>query len=386
MCSAPANGGVACQAGLCVQSCDAGYVACGGGCCAPTAAMSLASGDYTTCVVTYSGAVQCWGGNDDGQLGNGTTLPSSVPGTVSGWSSGITAVAVGYMHTCALTSAGGVQCLGFNNTQQLGTNGNTDSWVPLNVPGLPSSIKAIGVGHDNSLAVASDGSAWGWGYNSSGQLGVFSGSKAIVGLSTGVTAMDGGDRSTCVLTSAGGVKCLGSNAHGQLGNNTTTDSTSPVDVWTLTSGVTAIALGSYHACAIASGGAAKCWGANASGQLGNGSTSESRIPASVSGLSSGVRSISGGTGHTCAVVDGGGVMCWGLNSHGQLGNNSTANSSVPVPVSGISSGATAVAVGQWHSCALMSGGHVMCWGYNQDGELGNNSTSESHVPVAVTGF
>ncbi|MCL2449538.1 MAG: hypothetical protein FWD17_11370 [Polyangiaceae bacterium] len=133
-------------------------------------------------------------------------------------------------------------------------------------------------------------------------------------------------------------------------------------------------------------GGVQCWGYGVDGELGNNSTSSSLVPVAVSGLSSGVSAVAVGTSHGCALTTAGGVQCWGDNSYGELGNNSTSGSLVPVPVSGLSSGVSAIAAGYFHTCALTTAGGVQCWGSNSSGQLGNSSTTDSHVPVAVTGL
>ena len=193
-----------------------------------------------------------------------------------------------------------------------------------------------------------------------------------------------GGYNTCALLDNGGVQCWGYNGFGQLGNNSTTNSSVPVAVSGLTSGVQAIAVGFNNTCAQANGGA-QCWGYNNDGQLGNNSTTNSSVPVVVTGLTSGVLVIAAGDYHTCALVNGG-VQCWGDNNDGQLGNNSLTNSLVPVPVTGLTSGVQAIAAGRYHTCALLVNGGIQCWGYNNDGQLGNNSTANSLVPVQVSGL
>ena len=162
---------------------------------------------------------------------------------------------------------------------------------------------------------------------------------------------------------------------GELGDGTNSASAKPVDVQGLTSGVAAIAAGSDHTCAITTAGAVKCWGYNREGQLGNGTTTNSPVPVDVTGLASGVTAIASGMldssygGHTCAVTASGAVKCWGLNDHGQLGDGSSANASSPVDVLGLASGVKAITVCGDHTCALTSGGVVLCWGNNVSGQL-----------------
>jgi alpha-tubulin suppressor-like RCC1 family protein len=354
----------------------------------PVTATSIAAGQLHSCALMSGGAVKCWGWNDFGQLGNGTTTSSSVPVDVSGLSSGVTAITAGELHSCALTTGGAVKCWGSNSYGQLGNGTTTNSAVPLDVSGLSSGVTAISAGGNHTCALTSVGGAKCWGGNHVGQLGNGTSISSftpvdVSGLSSGVTAIAAGSLHSCALTSGGAVKCWGENLWGQLGNGTNTPSAVPVDVSGLSSGVTAIGVGRYHSCAVISTGALKCWGYNFYGQLGNGTTTNSAVPVDVSGLSSGVTAIAGGEGHSCAVTSGGGVKCWGLNFVGQLGNGTTSSSLTPVDVSGLSSGVTAIDAGLFHSCALTVGGAVKCWGYNEEGQLGNGTTTTSSTPVDV---
>jgi len=192
----------------------------------------------------------------------------------------------------------------------------------------------------------------------------------VVFLTSGVTAVSVGGYHSCAITGSGGLKCWGSNAYGQLGNSFVTQSTNPLDVPGLTSGVVAVSAGNQHTCAVTASGGVKCWGSNSDGQLGNGTTTQNTTPVDVSGLTSGVTAVSAGDTNTCALMSTGGVKCWGANAWGQLGNGTTTGSSTPVDVSGLSSGAIVVSVGRYHACALMTNGAVKCWGSNAYGQLG----------------
>ena len=150
---------------------------------------------------------------------------------------------------------------------------------------------------------------------------------------------------------------------------------------------TSVSAGVSHTCAVLSGGTVKCWGRGSYGQLGDGSTTSTQsTPVSVSSIST-ATSVSAGYRHTCAVLSGGTVKCWGYGSYGQLGDGSTTSTqSTPVSVSGIST-ATSVSAGYWHTCVVLSGGTVKCWGYGSYGQLGDGSTTSSQTtPVGVFGF
>jgi len=197
------------------------------------------------------------------------------------------------------------------------------------------------------------------------------------------TQIAAGSSHSCAITTAGGMKCWGMNAYGQLGNGTKTSSTVPVQVFGLTSGVTQISA-SDSSCAV-HGGSVKCWGLNFSGQLGNGTKVDAVVPQQVSGLTSGMRSVSLGSAHACALSTAGAVTCWGTNTAGELGDGTQTSSTVPVQVTGLQTGATAVSSGNGVACAIVSGS-AKCWGSNGDGTLGNGGNLNSSVPVQVSGL
>ena len=259
---------------------------------APPAAATSASSvsaDYThTCALTTSGGVKCWGANNTGMLGDGTTKRRLTPVDVSGLTSGVAAISAGTYHTCALTTSGGVKCWGANYAGMLGDGTKTERDTPVDVSGLTSGVAAISVDSYH----------------------------------------------TCALTTSGGVKCWGANYHGQLGDGTTKKGRAPVDVSGLSSGVAAISAGGFHTCALTTSGGMKCWGANYAGMLGGGGKKDRLKPADVSRLVSGVAEISAGTYHTCAVTISGGVKCWGWNYYGQVGDGTTTYRAKPVDVSG----------------------------------------------------
>jgi len=294
-------------------------------------------------------------------------------------------VSAGNSHSCAVSTAGGVKCWGLST---LSDGSTTNSAVPVDVVGLGSGVKAVSAGLGYTCAVTLAGAVKCWGDNTYGQLGNGTTTSSavpvgVVGLGSGVVAVSAGEFHSCAVTSAGAVKCWGHNAFGEVGDGTTTDSAVPVGVVGLGSGVVAVSAGEFHSCAVTLAGAVKCWGFNAVGELGDGTTAQSVAPVGVVGLGSGVVAVSAGGFHSCAVTSGGSVRCWGRNPNGELGDGTTIDSAVPVGVVGLGSGVVAVSASRSDSCAVTSLGAVKCWGY---GDLGAGASTQSAVPVGVVGL
>lgn len=309
---------------------------------------SVSGGWGHTCAVTGAGAVKCWGNNWAGQLGDGTSGGiSTTPLDVSGLGSGVSVVSAGVFHTCAVTDAGGAKCWGANDKGQLGDGTTNGSSTPVDVVGLSSGVVAVATSWRSTCALTGDGGVKCWGHNNVGQLGDGTTIDRLTpvdvdGLTAGVLAIsaEGGTPDSidgshaCAVTASGGVKCWGYNGVGQLGDGTTTSRPAPVDVSGLGSGVAGVTVADRHTCARTAGGGVKCWGENVAGKLGDGTTTNRLTPVDVVGLGSGIVTISAGEFHSCAVTGAGGVKCWGAGALGRLGNGVTEDSHVPVDVSG----------------------------------------------------
>ena len=361
------------------------------------AAVVSGSGSSHTCALTKEGGVKCWGWNRNGQLGDGSVDDRAVPVDVAGLDQTVIAVATGQRHSCALTAPGGVRCWGSNLSGQLGDGGacGTLCLAPVQVTGLTSGVTAIAAGYLHTCALTGEGGVKCWGNNLHGQLGngqVGSGRStpvAVFSLASGVASLAAGDWHTCAVTQAGGAKCWGENVHGQLGNGTAYANISqPVNVSGLGSGVVAVAPASVHTCALTVADVVLCWGKNDSGQLGNGTAGGLQLtPAEVPGLTN-ASGLAAGFRHSCAVIASSGIKCWGRNDDGELGDGGDCVSPClsPVNVLGLMGSAVAVTAGEGHTCALVEGG-IRCWGRNNLGQLGDGTFGgERAVPQGVSGL
>ena len=334
--------------------------------------VAITANRQTTCALTVSGSAKCWGDiiGDDHLIGATIPIPEDVPGL----GNGISAIAIGGDHACALPNDEEVKCWGSNRYGQLGIGSYDDLEIPLqNVEGLEAGIMAITAGSSHTCALLGTGGVKCWGHNYIGQLGT--GSRGIesldettpvdvAGLESGVVAITAGSEHTCALLDTGGVKCWGRNLESQLGDAVFDDiAIAPVDIIGLENDAVAIKAGSLHTCALLDTGGVKCWGSNDDGQIGTGTVDPHRTgvptPQGVIGLDSGIVEISASGTNNCALTQGGEVECWGNGS------------GTPSEIVGLESGITAITSGWFHSCALTSTGGVKCWGQNYVGQLGN---------------
>jgi alpha-tubulin suppressor-like RCC1 family protein len=345
-----------------------------------SASKSLAAGWRFACVVK-AGKALCWGYNGDGEVGDGTNVNRFSATPVLGFSNNVVSVDAGATHACAVTSAGGVKCWGANDSGQLGDGTTNPRSTASFATGLESGVQAVSAGYYHTCALTNAGAVLCWGYNGEGELGDGTTQTHFVptpvsGLESGVKAISTGGRGTCALTTSGAVFCWGANTWGGVGDGvaTTTPRTLATQVYGLTSGVTAIASGEHHSCALTDQGVILCWGDDYYYQLGDPAQVTRFAPVQVDGLSGPQTAITAGTYDTCSVSSAGAAYCWGFNIAGQLGTGLPfANGVPPSPVLHLSYPVTELAAGTLDTCALVTTGAVYCWGDNEVGELGNVS-------------
>ncbi len=354
------------------------------------------------CVLLASGSVKCWGHNSYGNVGDGSQAPAYSPVTVQGIGNA-TAIASSGFTNFAVLADGTARSWGLDDDWGvLGADFDGDfSATPVPIAGLTdardisaTSYPTPGPAYGYACAALDDGTARCWGRNTLGNLG--SGDddddphpvpEPVVGLD-GVVELVSGFFSTCVARGDGSMSCWGSNFFGELGDGTTTDSYTPVDVVGL-SGVhdgPSIATGKHHSCGVRSDGTVKCWGDNAEGQIGDG-TLVDRTSATLVGGLTGAIAVEAGGYHSCAVLDDGTARCWGRNASGELGDDGASGirSTAPVVVQGLDD-ATQLAAAEESTCAIRSDGTAACWGNNAFGQLGDGTYTSSDVPVVVSGL
>ncbi len=362
---------------------------------------AISAGAVHTCVVAPDGA-KCWGLNTSGQLGDGTTINRSTPVAVTGLPGPVTAVVAGGAHSCAIAAEGKVHCWGRNSSGQLGNGNNIDSATPAEVIAL-SGVRAISAGDKHTCALTASGHLRCWGSSQYFQLGYSDFKQKYPDQNVPVdvswydysllqaSAISAGGNHTCVIDTGPSFRsagtCWGQNFWGQLGNGTDKTAGQYINISGFdkkTTFLSSISAGWRHTCSLASSGVAMCWGANEFGALGDGTYLDRKVPVTVAGLSSGAKDISAGGDHTCALLQDGGVVCWGDNRQGALGVGDNEPRATPAPVIGLNGEVTAISTGLDHSCAITKVGQIQCWGSNNYGQLGNGSPADySNVPVTI---
>lgn len=340
-----------------------------------------------SCAIADGGTLFCWGrdalGSDDG-----SALPQIVQGIGP-----VSDVTLGWDHVCAI-SDGEVFCWGVNQGGALGDGTNLDRAQPTRVAGLDHVVD-IDAGFGFTCAVRDDAALFCWGSGDLGQLGNDPAASANepVHVLDGAQRVSAGGQHACALLSGGGVRCWGDNTFGQLGDGTTTSRTTPVDTGLQAIDVSA---GYDHTCAVLTDHSVRCWGDNASGQLGD-DTSGAPLGAGMAiGRSSpvlvhgvdGADSVHAGNDHTCARMQMGYVMCWGSNQFDVLASGAPIDH---VALHGetatqLERPVAALAVAPDHACAIYDHAGVVCWGNDQFGQLGDQTHDDALAPVAATGL
>jgi alpha-tubulin suppressor-like RCC1 family protein len=372
---------------------------------------ALAVGEEHACVLTEEGEAYCWGSNGSGQLGTGTLAGSATPVRVAGGRRFV-AIHAGFAHSCALTADGEAYCWGSNRFGELGTGSSAAAWEPTPVAGgLRFTALDVG-GFQHTCGRTADGRLFCWGGDRNAQLGFPTTETCAFGTGTigcsrtpqqvplagEIAAVSAGFLHTCTLQTGGVALCWGDNAAGQLGIGSTGQYVPPTAV-AGTVRFSALSSGSLHGCGLDAGGRAHCWGDGSMGALGTGSTTTNLVPAAVDGDHVFRQiSVSRGNiafGHSCAVTSDGRAYCWGANSAGQLGNTATGQmctsrtGTVPCSHSPRAVDGTeswaVVASGPQFTCGISTGGAGFCWGLNASGQLGTGDTQSAATPRAVGG-
>lgn len=349
--------------------------------------IAIAAGENHSVALAHDGTVWAWGDNTYAQLG---VVPTSLSGSPTpiqvGGLSNIIAIAAGSAHTLAIRNDGLLIAWGRNESGQLGSV-STAYMLPQFVPNLTGVI-AVAAGGENSLALKTDGSLWGFGANLSGCLGIGSATAPVappamvLGLS-GIVAMSCSGEHGLAVRSDGAVFAWGNNSNDQLGNAGASPSYTPSQVAGLT-GIVKVAAAAATSVAIAADGTVSTWGSNLQGEMGIGSGEFASIPIQLNNVV-GATAIAGGGDFSTSVRTLGAVWTWGGNDTGQFGNGATSAAGTPIPVyaSPLLS-ITAVAAGGGYVLALKSDGTVWAWGQNNEGQIGQGTTSVSvNTPTQV---
>lgn len=392
-CSPPENAHATCAAGGgCGFACEAGFNQCAPNACVPESPTSCgpSCSDCSTHVPLNAGPIcnadhQCDFECAPGFLRSGDQCQRAI------------SLSVGFEHTCAITADARMKCWGSNERGQLGNGTRESSAIPIDVP-LPTPVRAMSAGYYHTCAVAAD-ALYCWGDNTYGEVGDGTMdlrlSPTLVALPNVESVFAGGTGDdtnntlfahTCAIVTGGALWCWGLNGSGQLGDGTSVTRSTPAPVTVLPEDVkvTAAAIGERHTCALDAEGAVYCWGANDSGQLGTGTFSEQRSVAEPT-IESGASMIAAGEAHSCALV-GRTMRCWGLNAEAQV-DPAFGPAAFPRALSPVMDGVprpTRIAVGRAHSCGLDDSApgptNVCCFGKNDAGQLGG-AGNEADVPL-----
>jgi len=354
-------------------------------------AVAIAAGDEFACALLADTTVSCWGRDDNAQLGDAGGQDQSQPQPPVPTITNAVEIAAGQNFACALSATGSIRCWGDNSLGQHGNGNQLPSGVD-SVQKINGTFLGRGVAAGNAFTCGRRGTAAAacWGAGAQGQLGdsanaSSSNPAAVTGLTNAIAITAGGGAHACALNATGAAKCWGDNSRGQLGNGTGAPSNQPVLVSSGGNIFSAISAGDLHTCAVVLSGLVRCWGAGDRGQLGGGDGSDRLVSAQVFGITNAVQ-VAAGNKFTCALLVDGTVQCWGDDTAGQLGDAGSANPVLtPRAVAGLSN-VVGIAAGASHACAVLASGTIMCWGANGRGQIGNNSTVPVIAPTNVQGL
>jgi len=329
---------------------------------------ALALGHRHTCIVDSAGTEQCWGFGTSGRLGPGQSADTAAPVAISGAPAGAVAVAAGNRATCSIDAGKTAYCVG-----ERYDGGAIFDRLPFTL----NDVTGLAVGSYQWHALHSDGSISAVGYVSFDGVSEVS-YTPVAGSLRGVTEIDGNWYHACAIANGEAV-CWGSNQGGELGRGAVSATGTPTPI-ALPGTPDLLTVAGASACARVNGHL-YCWGENYGGELGDGGTRVAYTPIElVTGLSTIDGTVIGG----CA-WGGGTTRCWGVNDYGENGNGQLDTTMVETPSTAQVTGATAVARGNFHTCAIVAGGNVECWGLNDIGQLGTGNTTSSTSPATVTG-
>ena len=350
--------------------------------------VQVSAGGSHTCGVTANHRAYCWGTNGSGALGDGTTDERLSPVAVVGGLS-FRQVSAGVSFTCGVTTDDRAYCWGSNFQGQLGDGTTSHRQVPVAVAGARR-FRQVQVGSSHACAITMDNLAFCWGDNASGKLGDGTMTNRLIPVRVQAgarrfTRVSVGYYHTCGVAADALGYCWGANFTGQLGDGTTTDRVTPVAIRGGRS-LRQLSAGSQHTCAVTIGNAAYCWGSNRYGQIGDGTSgyASRRVrPVAVLGGRS-FAAVGADGGHSCGVTTSNVAYCWGDNASGQLGDATNTKRTTPVAVAG-GQRFSGLSTGYFHNCGVTTGERAYCWGANGGGRLGNGTTTDSSTPVQVAG-
>jgi alpha-tubulin suppressor-like RCC1 family protein len=337
----------------------------------------------------YSSELLAWGRGDLGRLGDNTTTDRSSPVSVVGGFTDWCQVSAGNVHGLGVRINGSAWAWGLGTCGQLGDDTTTNRSSPVSVVGGFTDWYRVSGGGVHSLGVRTNGTAWAWGANGSGQLGDNtttdrSSPVSVVGGFTDWCQVSGANHSLGVRTN-GSAWAWGNNCDGQLGDNTTTDRSSPVSVVGGFTNWCQVSVGYNHSLGVRTNGTAWAWGCNGNGRLGDNTTTNSSSPVSVVGGFTDWCQLAGGNGQSLGVRINGSAWAWGCNGNGRLGDNTVTDRSSPVSVVGGFTDWCQLAGGNGQSLGVRINGTAWAWGRDDFGQLGDNTTTDRSSPVSVVG-